>query len=161
METNRVVVGVADMYISNHEKDHIITFSLGSCLGVTVFDPELRLGGLIHCMLPTARLDMGKAEERPEMFVDTGLTLLLQKFFDFGAVRNRLVVKLAGAASVLNDNMFFRVGERNYICAKKLLEKNHIPVAAEDVLGTMSRTVSLEIATGMTKIRSQNREQNL
>lgn len=161
MDYNRIVVGVADMYISDNEKDCIITFSLGSCLGVTIYDPIRKIGGMIHCMLPTARLDMSKAADKPEMFVDTGLSLILQKMFDHGTSRSSLVVKLAGSASVLNDNMFFRVGERNYLCAKKFFEKNKIPIAAEDVLGTVSRTLSLHMATGITKVRSMNREVEL
>jgi len=158
MECNRVVVGVADLYISDDENDRIVTFSLGSCLGVTIYDQELKIGGILHAMLPSAKMDMTKAVERPEMFVDTGMTMMLQRFFDMGASRRNLIVKLAGCASVLNDNQFFKVGERNYLCAKKFLERNMLPVTSEDVHGTVSRTLSLHMGSGTTTIRSSGAE---
>lgn len=160
-EYNRIVVGVADMYISDNPRDRIITFSLGSCMGVTMYDPELRVGGMIHCMLPTAKLDVDKAAARPEMFVDTGLLLMLQRLFDIGARRKRMIVKLAGAASVLNDNEFFRVGERNCQYARKFFEKNMMPVEAEDVLGTVSRTMTLYMDSGVTTVRTAGQEKEL
>ncbi len=146
------------MFISDNLRDRIITFSLGSCLGVTIFDPILKVGGIIHCMLPNSKLNEEKAKDRPEMFVNTGLTLMLQEFFNAGSSRRDLIIKLAGAAAVLNDNQFFKVGERNYQCALKFFEKNKLDIAAEDVLGTDSRTLSLYMATGTTTIRSYGRE---
>ena len=52
MEKPTLVVNISDFKISNNPGDHIVTYSLGSCLGVTVYDPTLRLGGMIHCLLP-------------------------------------------------------------------------------------------------------------
>ncbi|MBN2640662.1 MAG: chemotaxis protein CheD [Victivallales bacterium] len=161
VKVNRVVVGVADMYVSESPEDRIVTFSLGSCVGVTLYDPELGIGGMIHCMLPSARMDMQKAEDRPCMFVDSGLKLILQQMFDMGVSRKRLIIKLAGAASVLNDNQFFKVGERNYIYAKRFFEKNMLPVAAESVHGTASRTLSLYMDTGITTVRILDKEEVL
>ncbi len=149
------------MYVSDNIKDRIITFSLGSCIGVTLYDPERKIGGMIHCMLPSARIDMQKASQKPEMFVDCGLAMILQQMFDLGASRRSLRIKMAGAASVLNDNEFFKVGERNYACAKKFFEKNMLKIESEDVLGSVSRTLSLYMDSGITTVRISDKEMEL
>ncbi len=149
------------MYVSDSMQDRIVTFSLGSCIGVTLFDPEKKIGGMIHCMLPSARIDMQKASHKPEMFVDSGLALILQQMFDLGASRKHLIIKMAGAASVLNDNEFFKVGERNYAYARKFFAKNMLNVESEDVLGTVSRTLSLYMDSGITTVRIFDKEAEL
>ncbi len=117
------VVGVADMKLSRTASDVLVTYSLGSCVGVTMYEPRARVGGLIHCMLPSSAIDPEKARAKPEMFTDTGLSLLLQKLFEMGAEKKNLVVKVAGASKLLDANGVFRIGERNVAVLRKVLEK--------------------------------------
>ena len=152
------VVGVADMKVSRTASDVLVTYSLGSCVGVTMYDPRIRAGGLVHCMLPLSTIDPEKARTRPEMFTDTGLALLLQKLFDLGAEKRTLIVKVAGASRLLDDNGVFRIGERNLAVLEKILEKNGIPIAAEDVGGTVARTMSLHLSSGKTVLKISGKE---
>ena len=153
-----IVIGIAEMAVSNNPDDTLVTYSLGSCLGVAIHDPALKIGGMIHCMLPLSKVDPEKAAERPAMFVDTGLPLLLTELFQLGMTRSRAIIKVAGSASVLDIKDLFRIGERNYTVLRKILWKNNMLIAAEDVGGSISRTIRLEIETGKFVVRSQGTE---
>src|SRR5476649_809063 len=97
-ETTRTsrTVGISEMIVERDTDNVIVTYSLGSCLGVAVFDPVARVGGMIHCMLPLSKIDPVKAQALPAMFVDTGIPALLQACFDLGADRSRLRLSVAG-----------------------------------------------------------------
>ena len=149
-----VNVGMGEMEISSRLEVILTTYSLGSCVGVTLYDPVLQVGGMIHCMLPLSKADIRKSTDRPEMYVDTGMGLLLQSMFNHGAIRDRLIVKVAGASRILDQGGYFKIGERNYAILRKVLWKNNLLIASEEVGGAIPRTMSLEIATGRTWIRT-------
>lgn len=153
-EARLVTVGVSDMKVSDNQGDTLITYSLGSCLGLSLYDPRTRTGGLLHSMLPFSKIAPEKCRENPFMFTDAGVQAFLQELFDRGAKRGNLVAKVAGCAQLQDEKGFFRIGERNYAVLRKVLWKNDILIAAEDIGGSISRTVSLEISTGRTRIRS-------
>ncbi len=154
-------VGISEMKISNQVDDVLVTYFLGSCIGLSLYDPIVHVGGLIHCMLPLSKIDPVKAKSNPQMFIDTGVPALLQAVFELGAERRRLVAKVAGAAMLLDDKRLFKIGERNYTVLRKLLRKNNISIAAEDVGGMITRTMYLYIATGRTIIKSGGWETEL
>jgi len=157
-----ITVGISDLALSKNSGDTIITYSLGSCLGVTVFDPEACVGGMVHCQLPTCSTeDKSKASTNPAMFVDTGVTLLFQKFFELGGAKSRMIVRAAGCAAILDSNGFFRIGERNVTLFKKLLWKNGILLKGSETGGDISRTLVLDMATGRTLIRSKGEEREI
>jgi chemotaxis protein CheD len=149
----RYVVGVADMKISTKRDDEIITFALGSCLGIAIYDPVAAVGGLLHVMLPTSSIDLQKAAQNPTMFVDTGVPKLFIESYRAGAVKQRLLVKAAGGACV-NDcaDDFFQIGKRNITMLRKLLWKNGVALSASDVGLSCSRTMSLHLSDGSVMI---------
>jgi len=149
-----LVVGVADMVISNDSGAQIITYSLGSCLAVTVFDPVKKIGGLLHLMLPDSKIDSVKAVEKPFMFVDTGVPRLFHGTYNLGADRNRLIVKVAGGAQLLDQQGLFNIGTRNFEALKALLAKNGLNIHSADVGGLSSRTVSLDLSNGQFTVKS-------
>jgi len=143
------------MAVSSDPNVTLVTYSLGSCLGVTAYDPALKIGGMVHCMLPLSRADKAKAQANPLMFVDSGVGQLLTKLFEMGVDKNRLEIKAAGASCILDSKGVFKIGERNYTVFRKVLWKNKLMIAAEDVGGNKSRTVRLELATGRVTINSK------
>jgi chemotaxis protein CheD len=149
------------MSVSNKPDDVIVTYSLGSCVGLTLYDPEIRVGGMIHCMLPLSRIDPEKAKKTPCMFTDTGVPKLLEALMKMGATRRRIIAKVAGAAAPLNDNSVFKIGERNYVVLRKVLWKNDILIASEQVGGTIARTLYLHLDTGRTLVKSGGKETEL
>lgn len=154
-------IGISDMKVSNRPEDVLVTYSLGSCVGLALYDPVVRVGGMIHCMLPLSRIDPEKARANPYMFTDTGVPALIRAVLELGADRRRLVAKVAGAAAPLQDNGVFNIGERNYVVLRKVLWKNDILIAAEEVGGTKARTLYLFIDTGRTTIKSGGQEVEL
>lgn len=155
------IVGISDMKVSGSAEDSIITYSLGSCIGLALYDPQIRAGGLIHCMLPLSKIDLNRAAERPYMFTDTGVPLLIGALLDLGAEKRRLIAKVAGAAQLLDNSNSFNIGERNQVVLRKLLWKNKILIAAEDTGGTVARTMTLDLNTGSTTLRSGGRQYEL
>ncbi len=151
----RLIVGMGDMKLSARLGELLITHALGSCLGVTIHDPVARVGGLLHVMLPQSSIDAAKAETHPFMFVDTGVPRLFRDAYALGARKERLVVKVAGGASshVNEEDDYFQIGKRNVVMLRKLLWKNGALLKAEDVGGSVSRTMSLDVTTGETLLR--------
>jgi chemotaxis protein CheD len=153
-----VVVGISDYQTSNKPDDVIITYSLGSCIGLTVYDPVAKIGGMIHYMLPLSKISPDKAELKPAMFADTGVPLLLKKLFAMGASKSRLIVKAAGGSQLMDQNKIFNIGERNFLVLRKILWKNNILMKNSDVGGMISRTVRFEIETGRVTVKSSTGE---
>ncbi|MEE9911254.1 MAG: chemotaxis protein CheD [Deltaproteobacteria bacterium] len=153
-----LIVGISDIKISNNLNDMIITYALGSCIGISVYDPIARVGGLLHYMLPDSALDDKKAKENPPMFADTGIPVLFKSCYALGAEKKRMVVKVAGGASILDDTNFFRIGQKNIMAMRKIFWKNNVMITAEDTGANHNRTVRLEMATGKTYVRTSGGE---
>jgi len=153
----KIVVGISDMKVSNRPEDVLITYSLGSCIGVVIWDPVAKVGGLLHYMLPDSSIDKEKAQARPFMFADTGIPRLFKETYKFGAVKDRVIVKVVGGSQIMDNAGIFNIGKRNHAILRKMFWKNQIMVAAEDVGGTGNRTVSLEIGTGITHLKVSGR----
>lgn len=154
-------VGIAEMMVSKGNGDILITYSLGSCVGLTLYDPVLQVGGIIHCMLPLSKLDEEKSKKKPCMFTDSGITKLLDDVFKLGVKRHNLLAKVAGGGAPLKTPNSFNIGDRNLVVLRKILWKNDILIAAEDVGGTKPRTMKLCIASGVTTIKSGGCEEEL
>lgn len=149
-----IVVGISEMHVTTDTSAVLVTYSLGSCIGLSLYDPSAEVGGLLHAMMPLSSADPGKASVKPAMYTDTGVTALLQALFDRGATRRTLVAKVAGGAASLDGPGLFRIGERNFMVLRKILWKNDILIAAEDVGGNSARTLVLEMTTGRTLVKS-------
>ncbi len=154
-------VGISEMKVSTEPGDVLVTYSLGSCVGLAVYDPVACIGGLIHCMLPLSKIDPAKAAATPAMFTDTGVPALLQEMLNRGASKRRLIAKVAGAAALMDEKGMFKIGERNFTVLRKILWKNDILIAAEETGGTIARTLYLYMDTGRTVIKSQGQEHEL
>ncbi len=157
----QLIVGVADMKVSNDPTTTIVTFSLGSCLAVCVYDPAVRVAGLLHIMLPDSALDPAKAQINPFMFADTGIPLLFKEAYRLGAMKTRMEVRLAGASQIMDNSGVFNIGKRNYLAGRKILWKNNVMVKAEDVGGNIHRTVRLDVATGQITLKLPGEERPL
>ncbi|MEW6502171.1 MAG: chemotaxis protein CheD [Thermodesulfobacteriota bacterium] len=153
----KLVIGISDMKVSNQPDDVLITYSLGSCIGVVIWDPVAKVGGLLHYMLPDSSLDKEKAATKPFMFADSGIPLLFKETYKFGAVKTRLIVKVVGGSQIMDNAGIFNIGKRNHAVLRKMFWKNNIMIAKEDVGGTGNRTVSLEIGTGITRLKVSGR----
>lgn len=151
---SEIVVGISDFKVSNNANDTLVTYALGSCIGVAVYDPVVKVAGLLHFMLPESSLDAKKAGETPAMFADTGIPLLFKSCYKFGADKKRMVVKVAGGASILDDANFFRIGQKNITAMKKLFWKNNVLVNGEDTGSNYNRTMYVNVSNGKILVKT-------
>ena len=147
-------VGMADYKVGSAPST-IISYGLGSCIGISLYDPQTKVGGLLHIMLPDST--QARPTDNPAKFADTGLPLMLKDVLALGAVKTRLVAKIAGGAQMFafqNATDIMRVGSRNAEAAKKILKDQGIKIIAEDTGGTYGRTVSIDLNTGVYKVKT-------
>jgi len=158
---NRVVVDISDAKVASDPETVLATYSLGSCIGVALFDPIAHVGGMLHYQLPSSDLDKPKAEQFPFMFADTGMEILLKKLLSMGAGAKRLSVKIAGGASMAIGPKGFDIGKRNHLSIRKVLWQHGLFIEAEDVGGQSPRNMYLNMADGSVTIRSIGLEKSL
>ena len=150
----KIIVGVADMRASNDPSDTIMTYSLGSCIGLVIYDPVAVAGGILHFMLPESKLDAVKAANKPFMFADTGIPRLFKEVYKYDGKKSRMKIYVFGGAEILDQKGFFNIGKRNYMALKKIFFKNRVIMDREDVGGNVNRTIRLDMKTGDVFIKT-------
>ena len=159
MTEQRQIVGISDMKVSNKAADTLITFSLGSCIGVALWDPQTRVAGLLHYMLPDAKLDKERAQLAPYMFGSSGIPLLFRQAYKLGAVKDRLNIYVVGGSQLMDSSGIFNIGKRNYEILQRLFAKNGIRPAKVDVGGAVNRTISVNAGTGKVVLKVSGRDE--
>ena len=144
----RVVIGIGEFTVTTSPDAEIVTHALGSCVAVCLWDPVTHVAGMLHFLLPEAKLNPERAAKQPATFADTGIPLLFQAAYRAGAVKARLRVQLLGGAAITGGPGGLDVGRRNGLVAKKLLWQNGVLVKGESLGGTDTRTVHLLAADG-------------
>jgi chemotaxis protein CheD len=160
----QILVGMADMKVGAAPAARLVTYALGSCLGIAIHDPVAQVAGLLHVMLPMSTIDPAKAADNPYMFVDTGVPALFKACYQAGAKKERIVVKVAGGSfqGESEDADRFQIGKRNMLTLRKLLWKNGVILHAHDVGGRQtSRTMYLDVASGDVTLRINGQESRL
>jgi len=151
---NMIRVGMADLNICK-APDAITTLGLGSCIGLTFYDPVTKIGGLVHYMLPDST--QIKNNTKVAKFADTGIDELYKQVIAAGANKNRLVAKIAGGAKMFDVGGLSNVGnigQKNIEAAKENLKRLGVKLIAEDTGLNYGRTVELHCDTGEYVIKS-------
>lgn len=156
-----LVVGVGDLGVGKQPDAQIVTYALGSCIGVCAFDPVTRVGGMLHFMLPQPAEGSSDGIERPTLYASTGLPLLFRRLQEAGALRERCIVCAAGGAEIVGAAGAFAIGKRNRTILRKLCWKDGTALAAEDVGDDFARTLVLSLVDGAVKVRSHGGERVL
>lgn len=149
-----LTVGISDMKIVRRENG-LITYALGSCVGVCIYDPVIYLAGMIHIMLPNAP-DVNQPDNKYK-YANTGIPEMVRKMEVFGAVRSRLTAKIAGGARMFDipgDRSLGSIGQRNVESVRSTLRSLQIPIIKEETGGNIARTVEFFPQNGSVKIRS-------
>lgn len=158
MSKQQLNVGIADMKMTRYEGS-LITYALGSCVGIALYDPTIKLGALIHIMLPTAaNMDQTNLFK----YGDLGITETLRKMHAFGASNNRLTAKIAGGAKMFEmhgNNGFGNIGLRNVESVKSTLRAHNIRLIAEDTGANYARTMTFDVDSGRVSVRTYGRQE--
>ena len=148
-----VNVGIADLNVVR-SPDVLATYALGSCVGICLYDAELKVAGLAHIMLPWSS-ESSAPSDNMRRYADTGITELIQKMCNTGAKKYRLTAKIAGGAQMFNTNSStFNIGERNVDAVKKVLKTYNVPIIAEQTGANFGRTVFFHADDGIMEIRA-------
>ena len=152
---NLVKVGMADLNVVGNA-GILRTTGLGSCVGLTLYDPQTKVAGMAHVMLPSS--DIARENQiNVAKYADTALPVLVDKLVDIGASKRRLIAKMAGGAQMFafagsGDTM--RIGPRNVESCKEMLKKLGISLLSEDTGANYGRTIEINSETGILTIRS-------
>lgn len=153
-----ITVGIADLNIAK-EPDVLATYALGSCVGICLYDPDKKIAGLAHIMLPLSKEAVGNAVDNRRRYADTGITELIQTMSLSGASPSRLVAKIAGGAQMFSTtSSVFNIGERNVAAVKKILAAYRIKIIAEQTGENFGRTVFFYPEDGTMEIRAAARQ---
>jgi len=148
-----ITVGIADLSVTNNPSVILTTYSLGSCLGVTLHDPVACVGGMLHLMLPDSSINKEKARSKPAMFADSGVPMLIDHALKLGASLDRMRVCVAGGSQIMDAQGFFNIGKRNYIALVMLLSNRGLEIDVEDIGGSGNRTMSMRLSDGQVKLK--------
>ncbi len=171
------VVGISDLKLAR-PPDTLITYALGSCVGICLLDPMTRVGGLSHIMLPSSSVAPG--DKNIMKFADTAIPDLIRKMEAMGCKRARIKAKIAGGAQMFgvtgkpaappgaarpggaatttsSADAIWQIGQRNVQSVMSVLGKLGIPIIAKDVLEDYGRTVVFDPATGIMTVKALNK----
>lgn len=154
-----LVIGVGDGAVSRDPETVLVTYALGSCVALMLYDPVVHLAGMAHYMLPESSESQPELNVLPCKFADKAIPFLLRAALAQGADKRRLTVFAAGGAQIMNDNSIFNIGKRNCLALRKALWKFGLVARAEDTGGTVIRTVRLEVASGRVRLQSPGGKQ--
>lgn len=154
MTESKIKVGMADLKIAR-APFILTTLGLGSCVGIALYDSKAKVGGLAHIMLPDST--QIKVNNNVAKFADTAIVKLIECMQSEGALASRMVAKIAGGAHMfeftnVDENM--RIGTRNVVAVKRMLELNSIPIIAEDTGANYGRTIELDTTTGILLVKT-------
>ena len=147
-------VGISDMKIISGQGE-LVTYALGSCIGIAFYDPLTKIGALLHIMLPEHQ---EVRDGNILKYADTGIVHTINMLAQKGAIKRRLICKIAGGASMFQSNVKSNIGQRNIIATKKILMSNGLKVFKEDVGGSIARTMQMDVSTGNVQVKCYGRE---
>ena len=152
MNENKLIVGIADMKMAQ-KGERLITYALGSCIGICLYDPQIKLAAMVHIMLP---INMEAGRKNTFKYADTGIRETLNQMVATGAMKGRITAKIAGGARMfeVNGGTLGSIGQRNSESVHQVLRRENIRLLWEDVGGKVARTMEFDSATGNGIIRS-------
>ena len=152
------MVGLGEVKITQDPSEVLTCLGLGSCVGVCMYDPVAKLAGMAHIVLPSSD---GRPERAGGKYADTAVPLLLETMLKRGAIKSRVIVKIAGGAQIskakgLGDA--FKIGERNVEAVRAVFEANFMRIIGSDTGGHHGRTMRFNLDTGQTLVTAAGKE---
>lgn len=152
--TDRLIVGVGELVVTNLKHITVSTYALGSCVALVGYEPNLKIGGIIHMMLPARRLDSAGQASSPARFVDSGIPMFFQAMRKMGAMPRNLKLAVFGGANAQKNHVdHFKIGQRNTELSMRMLQKFQLNVSYTDLGGFENRTIHLTLKSGKVVVR--------
>nr|WP_325186443.1 chemotaxis protein CheD [uncultured Oscillibacter sp.] len=156
---SKITIGIADMKMAQNS-GMLITYALGSCIGICLYDQKIKLGALIHIMLP---LNMEPGRKNTMKYADTGIRETLKMMESKGASRSRITAKIAGGAKMfeIKGGSLSNIGQRNIESVHNTLKREGVKLLQEDVGGTVARTLLFDVSTGLGCVRCYGKPEHI
>lgn len=156
---SKITIGIADMKMAQ-TSGMLITYALGSCVGICLYDQKIKLGALVHIMLP---LNMEPGRKNTMKYADTGIRETLKMMEAQGASRSRITAKIAGGAKMfeIKGGSLSNIGQRNIESVHNTLKREGIKLLQEDVGGTVARTLLFDVGTGLGCVRCYGKPEHI
>ncbi len=158
MEFHLINVGIADYCVSS--SPDILRTILGSCVGICLYDEQLKIGGMCHIMLPS----MKEQNASVKKYADTAIPMMIHEMKEKGADPGKIKAKIIGGARMFNvseNSMMGEIGNNNTAKVREVLNELAIGIVSEDTGGNYGRTIDFYLDSGMVKIRSMGREEKI
>lgn len=155
----RINVGIADINIA-HAPDTLVTYALGSCVGICLYDKANKIAGLAHILMPSSK--NCNLQIHPTRYADTAIPLLIHKMSAAGADTQHLTAKIAGGSKmyeITTDELHPDIGKRNVLAVKDSLHNLHIPIIADDTHSDCARTLYFSAEDGSVLVKTDTREE--
>lgn len=150
-----MIIGIGEYAISCNQEDSIKTYALATCVAVTAYSPLKRVGGMVHIALPYIT-DIELSKSRPGYFATTGIPLLINLLLNkFGCLKEELNINIYGGADSICRKDIFNLGKRNINAVETVLSSYNLKIHRAEVGGLISRTIKLDILTGIVQISTQ------
>lgn len=159
MTGETIPVGLGELRTGSRSGQVLVCYGLGSCIGLALYDRTANLGALVHVVLPDSRLGRGQ-ETQPGKFADTAVPAAIAQLIRMGATKSRLTARAVGGARMLNlvgAGTQLDIGARNAEAVKVALQREGVPLSAEDTGGSYGRTVHLHIGSGRLLVSTVGR----
>jgi chemotaxis protein CheD len=151
MHTTAVAGG--EYRVTLDQDEVLLADALLTGIGIAIFDPVARVGGLLHFEFPESRANPQQAQRQPALFADTGVPLLFDRAIKGGAQKERMIVRVAGGAECPQQPGTRQVAKGNYLAMRKILWKTGVLVEREAIGGTIQRSLIVQIGTGCVVIQ--------
>lgn len=152
METS-VGVGLGEIAVSQNRDEILVAFGLGSCVGIGAYDPGKGIAGLLHAVLPEP---LNGSDLTSTKYVSNGIDKLFEEMIKKGAVKERLIIRIAGGANMLTSpglSKTFDIGTRNIAKAQSVLEAQGMKIVSQSIGGNIGRTFRVYVCDGKMSIR--------
>ncbi len=156
MKKDPISLGLGERAISRDSGDVLVAYGLGSCLGISMIDPQTKVSGLLHAVLPGALNGTSSNDSNTHKYVDSGIENMLDAMIKEGAIKNRLITRIIGGANMLiapGMTNSFDIGTRNMESARRTMQRLNLKIAAEEVGGHTGRTVHVYVADSRVTVR--------
>lgn len=153
-----ITVGISDLNVAKNG-DVLVTYALGSCIGICLYDSVRKVAGLAHIMLPSS-VGFNPIGNQVYKFADLSIPILIDRMKAEGAKQICLSAKIAGGAQMfaaVNNSSLANIGQRNIMAVRQVLAKLNIPIIVEDTGKDYGRTQFFSSADGSMRIKSVNR----
>lgn len=151
-----IKVGMAELKIAR-APGKLAALGLGSCVAICVYDPEVKVGGIVHVMLPLS--SMATDNQNRAKFADTALPFLLEEMEKNGVKRERLDLKLVGGAEMFTHeikNERLKIGERNLQVIEDSCQKLGLKISDRCVGSNTGKSVTMDLESGMVQVKTLN-----